>query len=110
MYVCTCACACVFVFMHVLVHAAEISLTEEAVTGDCVLVSALLTDKRAPEFLQPLQITKTRAGMQVHNLASLPRQAQDSCFHVVVYSIKYVACTCKETKYQPITFSLIVSN
>ncbi|KAL5012289.1 hypothetical protein ScPMuIL_010840 [Solemya velum] len=25
---------------------------------------SLLTDKRAPEFLQPLQITKTRAGMQ----------------------------------------------
>ncbi|XP_041358523.1 rho guanine nucleotide exchange factor 17-like isoform X2 [Gigantopelta aegis] len=25
---------------------------------------ALLSDKRAPEFLQPLQITKTRAGMQ----------------------------------------------
>lgn len=29
--------------------------------------TALLSDKRAAEFLQPLQITKTRAGMQVFN-------------------------------------------
>jgi hypothetical protein len=29
------------------------------------LFAAILSNKRAPEFLQPLQITKTRAGMQV---------------------------------------------
>ncbi|KAJ8298237.1 hypothetical protein KUTeg_024768, partial [Tegillarca granosa] len=28
------------------------------------MTSTLLSDRRAPEFLQPLQITKTRAGMQ----------------------------------------------
>ena len=29
------------------------------------IVAAMMSDKRAPEFLQALPITKTRAGMQV---------------------------------------------
>ncbi|KAK7096810.1 rho guanine nucleotide exchange factor 17-like [Littorina saxatilis] len=36
----------------------------ESAFSDAKNKLSLLTDKRAPEFLQPLQITKTRAGMQ----------------------------------------------
>ena len=32
------------------------------------IIAANLSDTQEPEFLQPLQITKTRAGMQVSNV------------------------------------------
>ena len=67
---CACEFGCEFgcVCMHVLLRLGI--LKGNAITRYTILVSALLTDKRAPEFLQPLQITKTRAGMQVHHVAS----------------------------------------
>ncbi|XP_067663599.1 rho guanine nucleotide exchange factor 17-like [Haliotis asinina] len=42
----------------------EKRITWEAAFTDAKTKLSLLSDKRAPEFLQPLQITKTRAGMQ----------------------------------------------
>ncbi|GFS12138.1 rho guanine nucleotide exchange factor 17 [Elysia marginata] len=43
---------------------AEKRATWETAFTDAKQKLSLLSDKRAPEFLQPLQITKTRAGMQ----------------------------------------------
>lgn len=50
--------------LEITFASAEKRATWEAGFTDAKNKLSLLTDKRAPEFLQPLQITKTRAGMQ----------------------------------------------
>ncbi|KAK7475293.1 hypothetical protein BaRGS_00033440 [Batillaria attramentaria] len=50
--------------LEITFTSAEKRATWEAGFTDAKNKLSLLTDKRAPEFLQPLQITKTRAGMQ----------------------------------------------
>ncbi|XP_059178943.1 rho guanine nucleotide exchange factor 17-like isoform X2 [Physella acuta] len=52
--------------LHLVIgfSSAEKRATWEIAFTDAKQKLSLLSDKRAPEFLQPLQITKTRAGMQ----------------------------------------------
>lgn len=52
--------------LHLVIgfSSAEKRATWETAFTDAKQKLSLLSDKRAPEFLQPLQITKTRAGMQ----------------------------------------------
>ncbi|XP_076447070.1 rho guanine nucleotide exchange factor 17-like isoform X2 [Babylonia areolata] len=50
--------------LEITFTSAEKRATWEVAFTDAKNKLSLLTDKRAPEFLQPLQITKTRAGMQ----------------------------------------------